>query len=62
MAGERGAFNFDDIAQTITDKLIRRHPHVFGDAKVMMWMGWNQWDAIKQTEKVGTAMNVKIRL
>ena len=40
MAGERGAFNFDDIAQTITDKLIRRHPHVFGDAKVKMWMGF----------------------
>ena len=56
MAGERGAFNFDDIAQTITDKLIRRHPHVFGDAKVMDVDGvWNQWDAIKQTEKVGTA-------
>ena len=30
MADERGAFDFDDIAQTITDKLIRRHPHVFG--------------------------------
>ena len=56
MADERGAFNFDDIAQTITDKLIRRHPHVFGDAKVKDVDGvWNQWDAIKQKEKVGTA-------
>ena len=56
MADERGAFDFDDIAQTITDKLIRRHPHVFGGAKVKDVDGvWNQWDAIKQTEKVGTA-------
>ena len=56
MADERGAFDFDDIAQTITDKLIRRHPHVFGDAKVKDVDGvWNQWDAIKQTEKVGAA-------
>ena len=56
MADERGAFDFDDIAQTITDKLIRRHPHVFGDAKVKDVEGvWNQWDAIKQKEKAGTA-------
>ena len=56
MADERGAFDFDDIAQTITDKLIRRHPHVFGDAKVKDVDGvWNQWDAIKQKEKAGTA-------
>ena len=56
MADERGAFNFDDIARTIKDKLIRRHPHVFGDAKVKDVGGvWNQWDAIKQKEKEGTA-------
>ena len=56
MADERGAFNFDDVARTIKDKLIRRHPHVFGGAKVKDVDGvWNQWDAIKQTEKVGTA-------
>ena len=56
MADERGAFDFDDIAQTITDKLIRRHPHVFGDAKVRDVNGvWDQWDAIKQREKAGTA-------
>jgi len=32
MAQEQGAFVFADVAQTITDKLVRRHPHVFGDA------------------------------
>lgn len=60
MAEERGVFNFDDIARTITDKLIRRHPHVFGDAKVKDVDGvWHQWDAIKQTEKIGTARERK---
>src|SRR6266705_987333 len=34
MAKERGAFNFDKVALQITEKLIRRHPHVFGDVKV----------------------------
>ena len=32
MAEEAGHFNFDDVAQAICDKMIRRHPHVFADA------------------------------
>ncbi|MGA0600455.1 nucleoside triphosphate pyrophosphohydrolase [Caulobacter sp. KR2-114] len=32
MAEEQGAFAFDDVARAINDKMIRRHPHVFGDA------------------------------
>jgi len=32
MAQEHGAFDFADVAQAISDKMIRRHPHVFGDA------------------------------
>jgi MazG family protein len=32
MAEEAGAFAFDDVARAICDKMIRRHPHVFGDA------------------------------
>ncbi|MGE4279380.1 MAG: nucleoside triphosphate pyrophosphohydrolase [Magnetospirillum sp.] len=32
MAEEAGHFAFDDVANAITDKMIRRHPHVFGDA------------------------------
>ena len=31
MAEEQGAFDFGDVVESITDKLIRRHPHVFGD-------------------------------
>ncbi|MEO8926825.1 MAG: nucleoside triphosphate pyrophosphohydrolase [Caulobacteraceae bacterium] len=34
MAAEVGAFSFSEVAEAITDKMIRRHPHVFGDAKV----------------------------
>src|SRR3982750_2892340 len=33
MAQEQGAFEFGDVVQAITEKLIRRHPHVFGDVK-----------------------------
>ena len=34
MAKEQGAFNFDDVANAICDKMERRHPHVFGNAAV----------------------------
>jgi MazG family protein len=34
MANEAGHFDFDAVALRIADKMIRRHPHVFGDAKV----------------------------
>ena len=34
MASERGAFAFDDVVAAISDKLERRHPHVFGDARI----------------------------
>ena len=56
MASERGAFDFEKVARGITDKLVRRHPHVFGDVNVKDVDGvWRQWEAIKLTEKVGTA-------
>ena len=56
MASERGAFDFEKVARNITDKLVRRHPHVFGEVQVEDVAGvWNQWEAIKQTEKAGTA-------
>lgn len=34
MAREKGAFDFDDVVNAIVDKMIRRHPHVFGDEPV----------------------------
>ncbi len=34
MAEEAGAFAFDDVVEAVCDKMVRRHPHVFGDASV----------------------------
>jgi MazG family protein len=52
MAEERGVFNFDTVAGTVSDKMIRRHPHVFGDSQasdVSQVLG--QWERIKREEK-----------
>jgi XTP/dITP diphosphohydrolase len=55
LASERGAFDFSSVARRITEKLIRRHPHVFGDAKVKTVDAvWTQWEQIKRAEKQGT--------
>src|SRR3984957_14543547 len=55
MAKERGAFDFDTVARRITEKLIRRHPHVFGDSQAKTVDAvWAQWDQIKKAEKQGT--------
>ncbi len=55
MARERKAFDFETVARQLVDKLIRRHPHVFGDSKVKTIDAiWTQWDQIKKTEKKGT--------
>jgi XTP/dITP diphosphohydrolase len=52
---ERRAFDFDLVARRIAEKLVRRHPHVFGDAKVRdVDAVWAQWDKIKRAEKEGT--------
>ncbi|NBR41372.1 MAG: MazG family protein [Verrucomicrobia bacterium] len=53
MASEEGHFNFEDVAKEVNDKMIRRHPHVFGegikldDAEAVI----KQWEQIKLTEK-----------
>src|SRR6201993_331316 len=52
---ERGAFNFDKVARHIVDKLIRRHPHVFGNLRVKdVDQVWTNWEKIKRAEKHGT--------
>jgi tetrapyrrole methylase family protein/MazG family protein len=52
---EEGAFTFDDVARAIGDKLVRRHPHVFGDVNVS---GADEvlknWEQIKKSEKGDT--------
>src|SRR5260370_18623827 len=55
MAKERGDFDFDTVARHIVDKLIRRHPHVFGAAQAKTVDAvWAQWEQIKKAEKKGT--------
>ncbi len=52
IAAEQGIFDFEDVARDINDKLVRRHPHVFGasrletSAQVIV-----EWERIKTTEK-----------
>ena len=52
MAEEAGRFDLQDVIDEVVDKLIRRHPHVFGETKVA---GSDEvlvnWEAIKKTEK-----------
>jgi MazG family protein len=55
IASETGAFDLDDIARAICEKLIRRHPHVFGDASAETPEAvLTQWEAIKAAEKAGS--------
>jgi len=52
MAAEKGQFNFDDIAQGVTDKMISRHPHVFGDETARNADDVHAiWDVQKDKEK-----------
>ncbi|MCF8359687.1 MAG: nucleoside triphosphate pyrophosphohydrolase [Prolixibacteraceae bacterium] len=52
IADEKGAFNMADVLESICDKLIFRHPHVFGDTKVKDAQNVAEnWEAIKLKEK-----------
>ena len=56
MAEERGLFDFGDVVQAITEKLVRRHPHVFGDVGGLDTGAVNAlWDRIKAQEKAEKA-------
>lgn len=63
IASETGVFDLDSIARELTEKLIRRHPHVFGDTTVDGSAGvLKQWDEIKKQEKGGSANDRKPHL
>lgn len=50
IAGEQGRFDIDDVIESITEKMIRRHPHVFGGASADSPEAVSrQWDHIKRT-------------
>lgn len=54
IAEEKGEFDFDDVARGITEKMLRRHPHVFGEGRNKKWSDAElaqQWQAVKAQEK-----------
>lgn len=52
MAQEQGAFDFGDVVAAICDKMVRRHPHVFGDRRVPDAQAQTaSWEAIKRAER-----------
>jgi ATP diphosphatase len=56
MAQEQGAFDFGDVVEAITSKLLRRHPHVFGDLRGATAGDVKRlWDRIKAEEKAEKA-------
>ena len=54
LAEEEGLFTFEDVAKTISDKMVRRHPHVFEDAVFESREAQlKAWEEIKKAEKAG---------
>ena len=52
MAQEQGAFDFGDVVESLTEKLVRRHPHVFGDARELTPEAVKGlWERIKAQER-----------
>ncbi len=54
LAEDEGAFNLEDVIQTVSDKMIRRHPHIFGDADIPSTPEESRarWQEIKRQEKL----------
>ncbi len=55
MASEENAFSFDDVVRGISDKMVRRHPHVFGaeDRNKSAAQQTRDWEQIKAAERAG---------
>lgn len=62
IAAELGDFTIDGVAKGVTEKLIHRHPHVFGDADLKTANDvLNNWDALKQAERQATGKPEKTK-
>nr|WP_319948718.1 nucleoside triphosphate pyrophosphohydrolase [uncultured Shimia sp.] len=57
MAQEKGLFSFDDVADTMSDKMVARHPHVFGDETrdKSAEQQVKDWETVKAAERAGKA-------
>ncbi|MGQ0385318.1 MAG: nucleoside triphosphate pyrophosphohydrolase [Gammaproteobacteria bacterium] len=66
LAAEHGAFRFDDVVAAICDKLVRRHPHVFGDAQVAdageQTRAWERFKAEERRAKGGDGVLADVPL
>jgi len=52
IASEKNSFNFEDVAKYISEKMIRRHPHIYAKEKVLDYKEHQKsWTALKQKEK-----------
>lgn len=52
MAEETGSFSLTDVMDDVSEKMIRRHPHVFGEKKAdSVEDVWKNWEAVKKSEK-----------
>jgi MazG family protein len=62
IAQEKGDFTIDDVAKGVTQKLILRHPHVFGDAKLERAEDvLDNWDKLKADERKASGKQEKIK-
>jgi nucleoside triphosphate diphosphatase len=63
MAEEQGLFDFGDVVEAVTAKMIRRHPHVFGGAEAPQDAQGQvlAWEAVKATERAGKAQSSTIK-
>ena len=60
IAADKGLFTMDDVIQGVSDKMIRRHPHVFGDVEVHSQDEIHDvWKRVKAKEKEDKAKRVK---
>jgi tetrapyrrole methylase family protein/MazG family protein len=61
LATERGKFSIADVVDTLSNKMIRRHPHVFGDQAVSSVADvWQNWEALKSEEPATKARASKL--
>lgn len=61
LAEESGDYDFDQVAAAIADKLVRRHPHVFGDAEANdATEVLRQWEQIKRQERADAATDTSV--
>lgn len=64
MASEKNQFDFSDVVSEINKKLIRRHPHVFGDKDIVdeseLHREWEQYKEIERTQKTSSSENYQV--